>query len=179
MVKTRFSLLSGSIVFVLSLTSLALTGCAPLHGVKSDFSQSSGTGGGEKPTADQPPAPVLPPSTPAQGQVGEITYGTILTTVLSSELPVLLEEYDPSSCDSACLEQHKLVDELAVAYAGRVRFYRITTSEAEFSTGVIYPVYYLVRPGSLRVLDAESGIKSKEELTKFLDEALAALAKAP
>jgi hypothetical protein len=190
MFKTRFSLWPGS--FVLALILAGLVGCAPLlKGGQSPAGQAPVLQSPvSQPPAESPPSSVpqgpaqgptpVPPQIPTDpGQVSEITYETILTTVLLSELPVFLEEYDPGSCDTACLDQHKLVDELAVAYAGRVRFYRITTSEAEFSTGIVYPVYYVIRPSSLRVFDVESGIKTKEELTKFLDDALAALAKAP
>jgi hypothetical protein len=194
MFKTRFSLLPRS--FVLALILAGLVGCAPLlKGGQSPAGQAPVLQSPvSQPPAESPPSSVpqepapkptqgptpVPPQIPTDpGQVGEITYETILTTVLLSELPVFLEEYDPGSCDTACLDQHKLVSELAVAYAGRVRFYRITTSEAEFSTGIVYPVYYVIRPSSLRVFDVESGIKTKEELTKFLDDALAALAKAP
>lgn len=190
MFKTRFSLWPGS--FVLALILAGLVGCAPLlKGGQSPAGQAPVLQSPvSQPPAESPPSSVpqgpaqgptpVPPQIPTDpGQVREITYETILTTVLLSELPVFLEEYDPGSCDTACLDQHKLVSELAVAYAGRVRFYRITTSEAEFSTGIVYPVYYVIRPSSLRVFDVESGIKTKEELTKFLDDALAALAKAP
>lgn len=186
MFKTRFSLCPGS--FVLALILAGLAGCAPLlKGGQSPAGQVPVLQSPvSQPPAESPPlsvpqepAPEPTPVPPAPDQVGEITYETILTTVLLSELPVFLEEYDPGSCDTACLDQHKLVNELAVAYAGRVRFYRITTSEAEFSTGIVYPVYHVIRPSSLRVFDVESGIKTKEELTKFLDDALAALAKAP
>jgi hypothetical protein len=104
--------------------------------------------------------------------VQEIGYESMLTVVAKSALPVFIEEYDPKHCDSACTAQHQLVNNLAEAYKGKVNFFRVTTSEEEFQSGLSYPVYYMVMP-PLQVYDTASGAKSEAELKTFIDEAYA------
>jgi hypothetical protein len=104
--------------------------------------------------------------------VQEIGYESMLTVVAKSELPVFIEEYDPKHCDNACAAQHRLVDNLAETYKGKVSFFRVTTSEEEFQSGVSYPVYYMVKP-PLLVYGTASGTKSEAQLKAFIDEAYA------
>ncbi len=115
------------------------------------------------------------PEQPFTG-VKEIKYATVLNTVARSPQPAFLEEYDPDNCDSACQKQHDVVDALADKYAGKVRFYRVTTSEDEFKSDLEYPVYMIVR-SPLQVYATESGVKTVDELSKFIDEALAEMDK--
>ena len=51
-------------------------------------------------------------------------------------------------------------------------FFRVTSSEEEFQSGVSYPVYYMVKP-PLLVYDTASGVKSEAQLKAFIDEAYA------
>lgn len=104
--------------------------------------------------------------------VREIKYDDMLTVVTASPLPVFLEEYDPATCRSKCLDQHKVVDNLARRYKGKVQFFRVVTDESEFASGVQQPVYYVATP-TLQVFDTDSGLKSEEELAAFLDAAVA------
>lgn len=111
---------------------------------------------------------------PSSLSVQEIGYDSMLTVVAKSSLPVFIEEYDPKHCDAACAAQHQLVNNLAEAYRGKINFFRVTTSEEEFQSGLAYPVYYMAKP-PLLVYDTESGVKSEAELKTFIDEAYAAM----
>lgn len=147
-----FSKRSAFLASVLTL-SLLLGGCVTLKG------------GGQ----------LAGPEQPFTG-VKEIKYATVLNTVARSPQPAFLEEYDPDNCDSACQKQHDVVDALADKYAGKVRFYRVTTSEDEFKSDLEYPVYMIVR-SPLQVYATESGVKTVDELSKFIDDALAEMDK--
>ncbi len=105
--------------------------------------------------------------------VPEIKYDSMLSVVAKSLLPVFIEEYDPAHCDAGCHKQHEIVNELAAQYQGKLNFYRVTTSEAEFKAGS-YPVYYIAT-ATLQVYDQAAGIKSEAELKSFIDEAYAAM----
>ncbi|HNB17860.1 MAG TPA: hypothetical protein PLC15_20910, partial [Candidatus Obscuribacter sp.] len=72
--------------------------------------------------------------------------------------------------------QHQVVEEAAAYFREKkvdIRFYRVTTDESEFQTdvAVVFPIYYIVGP-RLRLIDADYGVKTKEELIKFVEEAL-------
>ena len=109
--------------------------------------------------------------------VKEISYETVLYTVARSPQPAFIEEYDPDICFSDCQKQHEVVDALAQKYAGKVRFYRVTTSESDFRSGFAYPIYSMVK-SPLRTFATESGVKTADELAKFIDDALAEMDKA-
>lgn len=147
-----FTKSAASLAGVLAL-SLILSGCVTLHG------------GGQ----------LAGPEQPFTG-VKEIKYATVLNTVARSPQPAFLEEYDPTNCDSACEKQHDVVNALADKYAGKVRFYRVSTSDDEFKSDLEYPVYMIVR-SPLQVYATESGVKTVDELSKFIDEALAEMEK--
>lgn len=145
-----------TLLLVLACLGLALSACAPLAGVK---------GGDLDVEVPQPPPLVT-----------QVTYATMLGTVGKSTVPAFLEEYDPLMCDAACVKQHQVVEEAAAYFRERkveIRFYRVTTDESEFQTdeAVVFPIYYIVRPG-LRLVDADYGVKTKEELIKFVEEVL-------
>lgn len=147
-----------ALLLVLSCLGLALAACAPLTGVK---------GGNVDVEVPQPLPPPL---------VTQVTYATMIGTVGKSTVPVFLEEYDPLMCDAACVKQHQVVEEAAAYFREKkvdIRFYRVTTDESEFQTdvAVVFPIYYIVGP-RLRLIDADYGVKTKEELIKFVEEAL-------
>ena len=136
----------------LSITLVALSACSVVTVGRSD-------------DGIKPPSSLL---------VREIGYESMLTVVAKSALPVFIEEYDPKHGDSSCTAQHQLVNNLAEAYKGKVSFFRVTTSEEEFQSGLSYPVYYMVM-SPLQVYDTASGAKSEAELKTFIDEAYAAM----
>lgn len=115
---------------------------------------------------------------PYSPYVAEITFKDMLATVAQSKLPVFLEEYDPANCDQSCEAQHLVVNDLAQTYQGKINFYRVAGNSSEFRTGLVLPLYFMIDP-PFSVYDIESGVKTEAQLTKFIDDAYAAITAPP
>lgn len=105
--------------------------------------------------------------------VKAISDAEFQTLVLNSQLPVLVDMWAPWC--GPCRMLSPLLDELSKSYAGKVTFFKMNTDENpavpnQFNIMSI-PTLLLFKNGKL--LDRSVGVKPKEALKKFIDQATA------
>ncbi len=105
--------------------------------------------------------------------VKAISDAEFQTLVLNSKLPVLVDMWAPWC--GPCRMLSPLLDELSKSYAGKVTFFKMNTDENpavpnQFNIMSI-PTLLLFKNGKL--LDRSVGVKPKEVLKKFIDQATA------
>ena len=92
--------------------------------------------------------------------------------VLESEQPVLIDFWAPWCFP--CRNLAPIVEELAGDYKGKVTFYKMNTDENPKTPGeygiMSIPTLLLFKDG--RLLDKSVGLKGKNDLAKFIDDAV-------